>query len=72
MQSMINQQDYIKGRDTKVSRGEKITDKRSRNDQRSDAKNPTSSEYKAANDNRSNQKNPNNTAYDGDDEDDEE
>ena len=36
---------------------------RSPNDQRSDALNPNSSEYKAAMDNRSNQLNPNNAAY---------
>jgi hypothetical protein len=37
---------------------------RSRNDQRSDALNPTSAEHKAAADNRSNQMNQNNPAYD--------
>ena len=36
---------------------------RSANDQRSDAKNPTSSEHKATMDNRSNQRNDNNEAY---------
>ena len=36
---------------------------RSRNDQRSDAKNPTSSEYQSAIGNRSDQMNPNNPAY---------
>lgn len=39
--------------------------KRSSNDQRSDASNPTSSEHKAAADNRSNQMNPNNPASRG-------
>lgn len=39
--------------------------KRSSNDQRSDALNPTSSEHKAATDNRSNQMNPNNPASRG-------
>ena len=39
--------------------------KRSNNDQRSDAHNPTSSEHKAAADNRSNQMNPNNSASRG-------
>jgi hypothetical protein len=37
--------------------------KRSANDQRSDAFNPTSRDSKAASDNRSNQLNPNNQAY---------
>lgn len=36
---------------------------RSSNDQRSDANNSTSPEYKASADNRSNQMNPNNPAY---------
>ena len=38
---------------------------RSRNDQRSDAHNPTSGEHKSSNDNRSNQMNPNNPEYHG-------
>ena len=36
---------------------------RSSNDQRSDVKNPTSSDYREANINRENQMNPNNHAY---------
>ncbi len=40
-----------------------MEEKRSPNDQRSDALNPTSGEHKAASDNRSNQMNPNNPAY---------
>ena len=36
---------------------------RTSNDQRSDAKNPTSQEYKNSMDNHSNQLNPNNEAY---------
>ena len=39
---------------------------RSPNDQRSDAKNPTSQEYKDAMDNRANQLNPNHPEYKGD------
>ena len=37
----------------------------SRNDQRSDAKNPNNLAHEAATDNRSNQLNPNNPAYRG-------
>ena len=40
-----------------------MEEKRTSNDQRSDAHNPNSGEHKAASDNRSNQMNPNNPAY---------
>ena len=40
------------------------TNRGSRNDQRSNAKNPNNPDQKAATDNRSNQLNPNNPAYD--------
>jgi len=42
-----------------------MTDKRSSNDNRSDAKNPNNPSSKATGDNRSNQLNPNNPRYQG-------
>lgn len=51
-----------------LSCGKEVTEtaeKRTANDQRSDALNQTSSENKAAGDNRANQLNPNNPAYRG-------
>ena len=43
--------------------GQEKSSVRSPNDQRSDVKNPTSSDFKADQDNKSNQQNPNNPSY---------